>query len=158
MLDTKWLSTAAVRWWVELFWSGQLYLDLRGRGYLKAAKIVVRRHVYAVRGIIISRVGTMSMFGNVLFRRFLQFASYCRTIGVFESEQYTSCYCRNRLYDVKGLNLRTYKVKTSLKLMCPGCRFIKRKGKLRVLCSVKPRHKQRQGWYSYAITLDVAVV
>ena len=85
------------------------------------------------------------MFGGVLFRRFLQFTSYCRTVGVFEGEQYTNYYCRSRLYNVKGLNLRTYKVKTSLKLMCPGCRFVKRKGKLRVVCSVKPRHKQRQG-------------
>ena len=40
---------------------------------------------------------------------------------------------------------RKYKVKASLKLMCSECRFVKRKGKLRVVCSKKPRHKQRQG-------------
>ena len=44
------------------------------------------------------------------------------------------------------LSLRTYKVRASLKLMCSGCRFVRRKGKLRVVCSKKPRHKQRQGW------------
>ena len=40
--------------------------------------------------------------------------------------------------------LRTYKVRASLKLLCSGCRFVKRKGKLRVVCSKKPRHKQKQ--------------
>ena len=39
---------------------------------------------------------------------------------------------------------RGYKVRMSLKLMCSGCRFVKRKAKLRVVCSKKPRHKQRQ--------------
>lgn len=43
------------------------------------------------------------------------------------------------------LLLRTFKVKASLKLLCPGCRFVNRKGKLRVICSKNPRHKQRQG-------------
>ena len=43
------------------------------------------------------------------------------------------------------LPVRTYKVRSALKLLCPGCRFVKRKGKLRVVCSKKPRHKQRQG-------------
>ena len=46
------------------------------------------------------------------------------------------------------LPVRTYKVRSALKLLCPGCRFVKRKGKLRVVCSKKPRHKQRQGWLS----------
>ena len=40
---------------------------------------------------------------------------------------------------------RGYKVKGSLKLRCSGCRFVKRKGRLRVVCSNKPRHKQKQG-------------
>ena len=44
------------------------------------------------------------------------------------------------------LPVRTYKVRSALKLLCPGCRFVKRKGRLRVVCSKKPRHKQRQGW------------
>ncbi len=43
------------------------------------------------------------------------------------------------------LMVRCYKVRASLKLMCPGCRFVKRKGRLRVVCTKKPRHKQRQG-------------
>ena len=41
---------------------------------------------------------------------------------------------------------REYKVKSSLKLMCDGCRFVIRKGRLRVVCTKKQRHKQRQGW------------
>ena len=41
--------------------------------------------------------------------------------------------------------VRTIKVKSALKLLCPSCRFVKRKGRLRVVCTNKPRHKQRQG-------------
>lgn len=40
---------------------------------------------------------------------------------------------------------RTYKVRSALKLLCSSCRFVKRKGRLRVVCLKKPRHKQRQG-------------
>lgn len=37
------------------------------------------------------------------------------------------------------------KVRASVKKMCRNCKMIKRKGVLRVICSVEPRHKQRQG-------------
>lgn len=37
------------------------------------------------------------------------------------------------------------KVRASVKRICRYCRIIKRKGILRVLCSVNPKHKQRQG-------------
>ena len=40
--------------------------------------------------------------------------------------------------------LRGYKDRSSLKLMCSGCRFVRRKGRLRVVCTKKQRHKQRQ--------------
>ncbi len=36
------------------------------------------------------------------------------------------------------------KVKASVKPMCAKCRIIRRKGKLRIICS-NPKHKQRQG-------------
>jgi len=36
------------------------------------------------------------------------------------------------------------KVRSSIKKMCEKCKIIKRKGKLRVICS-NPKHKQRQG-------------
>ncbi len=36
------------------------------------------------------------------------------------------------------------KVRASVKKMCRNCRVVKRKGKVRVICS-DPRHKQRQG-------------
>lgn len=42
--------------------------------------------------------------------------------------------------------VRNYKVRTALKLMCSGCRFVKRKGVLRVICKVNKTHKQKQGW------------
>ena len=46
---------------------------------------------------------------------------------------------------VSPLLVRTYQVRSSLKLRCSSCRFVKRKGRLRVVCPKHPRHKQRQG-------------
>ena len=37
------------------------------------------------------------------------------------------------------------KVRPSVKPMCDGCKVIKREGKLRVICSKDPKHKQVQG-------------
>ena len=37
------------------------------------------------------------------------------------------------------------KVRASVKKVCRNCKMIKRKGVLRVICSVEPRYKQRQG-------------
>jgi len=36
------------------------------------------------------------------------------------------------------------KVRASVKKMCRNCRIVKRKGKVRVICT-DPRHKQAQG-------------
>lgn len=36
------------------------------------------------------------------------------------------------------------KVRSSVKKICDGCKIIKRKGKVRIICK-NPRHKQRQG-------------
>jgi large subunit ribosomal protein L36 len=37
------------------------------------------------------------------------------------------------------------KVRPSVKRMCENCRVIKRHGKIMVICSNNPKHKQRQG-------------
>ena len=37
------------------------------------------------------------------------------------------------------------KVQASVKKVCDGCKIIKRRGVIRVICSKNPRHKQRQG-------------
>jgi large subunit ribosomal protein L36 len=37
------------------------------------------------------------------------------------------------------------KVRVSVKKICEKCKVIRRKGVVRVICSVNPRHKQRQG-------------
>ncbi|HCX27747.1 MAG TPA: 50S ribosomal protein L36 [Candidatus Portnoybacteria bacterium] len=36
------------------------------------------------------------------------------------------------------------KVRASVKKICQKCKIVRRKGKVRVICSVK-KHKQRQG-------------
>ncbi|MGP1923534.1 MAG: 50S ribosomal protein L36 [Arsenophonus sp. NEOnobi-MAG3] len=37
------------------------------------------------------------------------------------------------------------KVGASIKKLCRNCKIIKRNDILRVICSIEPRHKQRQG-------------
>ncbi|KAH0590765.1 hypothetical protein H2248_000890 [Termitomyces sp. 'cryptogamus'] len=40
---------------------------------------------------------------------------------------------------------RGMKVRSSVKVMCEGCSIVKRKGRIYVVCSKNPKHKQRQG-------------
>ena len=40
------------------------------------------------------------------------------------------------------VSFRTMKVRSSIKLYCDGCSFVRRKGKLRVICSKDQKHKQ----------------
>ncbi|KAJ1935009.1 hypothetical protein GGF37_006159 [Kickxella alabastrina] len=41
--------------------------------------------------------------------------------------------------------VRGMKVRSSVKLMCDHCNFVRRRGRLFVVCSNDPKHKQRQG-------------
>ncbi|RDB29496.1 50S ribosomal protein L36 [Hypsizygus marmoreus] len=40
---------------------------------------------------------------------------------------------------------RGMKVRSSVKVMCDGCSVVRRKGRVYVVCSKNPKHKQRQG-------------
>ncbi|KAF7784296.1 hypothetical protein Agabi119p4_461 [Agaricus bisporus var. burnettii] len=40
---------------------------------------------------------------------------------------------------------RGMKVRASVKVMCDGCSIVLRKGRVYVVCSKNPKHKQRQG-------------
>ncbi|KAJ3977080.1 ribosomal protein L36-domain-containing protein [Lentinula raphanica] len=40
---------------------------------------------------------------------------------------------------------RGMKVRSSVKVMCDGCSIVRRKGRVYVVCSKNPKHKQRQG-------------
>lgn len=37
------------------------------------------------------------------------------------------------------------KVRSSIRRICEGCKIIRRRGVIRVICKKDPRHKQRQG-------------
>ncbi|CAL4323267.1 50S ribosomal protein L36 [Buchnera aphidicola (Pterocallis alni)] len=37
------------------------------------------------------------------------------------------------------------KVRTSVKKICRSCKIVKRRNVIRVICSLYPKHKQRQG-------------
>ncbi|XWS72932.1 hypothetical protein CRYUN_Cryun02cG0082000 [Craigia yunnanensis] len=42
------------------------------------------------------------------------------------------------------------KVGASVKKMCEFCRTVKRRGRVYVLCTANPKHKQRQGISTFA--------
>ncbi|GER48266.1 ribosomal protein L36 [Striga asiatica] len=42
------------------------------------------------------------------------------------------------------------KVRSSVKKMCEFCRTVKRRGRVYVLCTANPKHKQRQGISTFA--------
>ena len=46
---------------------------------------------------------------------------------------------------IQKRNSRPMKVRSSVKRICENCKVVRRKGKIYVVCSSNPRHKQRQG-------------
>jgi len=42
------------------------------------------------------------------------------------------------------------KVRSSVKKMCEFCQTVKRRGRVYVICSANPKHKQRQGFSTFA--------
>ncbi|KAL3849122.1 hypothetical protein ACJIZ3_011004 [Penstemon smallii] len=42
------------------------------------------------------------------------------------------------------------KVRSSVKKLCEFCRTVKRRGRVYVLCTANPKHKQRQGMSTFA--------
>ena len=42
------------------------------------------------------------------------------------------------------------KVRSSVKRMCDGCKIVRRRGKVYVICDRSPKHKQRQGFHTIA--------
>ncbi|CAI9100128.1 OLC1v1037062C1 [Oldenlandia corymbosa var. corymbosa] len=42
------------------------------------------------------------------------------------------------------------KVRSSVKKMCAFCQIVKRRGRIYVICSGNPKHKQRQGMATFA--------
>ncbi|KAK7694695.1 hypothetical protein QCA50_001883 [Cerrena zonata] len=40
---------------------------------------------------------------------------------------------------------RGMKVRASVKRLCEGCSVVRRKGRIYIICSRNPKHKQRQG-------------
>uniref|UniRef100_M4C3B2 Ribosomal protein n=1 Tax=Hyaloperonospora arabidopsidis (strain Emoy2) TaxID=559515 RepID=M4C3B2_HYAAE len=42
------------------------------------------------------------------------------------------------------------KVRSSVKRMCDGCKIVRRRKKVYVICDRSPKHKQRQGFHTTA--------
>ncbi|XP_022868234.1 uncharacterized protein LOC111387869 [Olea europaea var. sylvestris] len=64
----------------------------------------------------------------------------------------TSCSQLNILFLMVSLLLLfvAMKVRSSVKKMCEFCRTVKRRGRVYVLCTANPKHKQRQGLSTFA--------
>ncbi|KAG7397166.1 54S ribosomal protein L36, mitochondrial [Phytophthora boehmeriae] len=45
----------------------------------------------------------------------------------------------------------TMKVRSSVKRMCDGCKVVRRRRKVYVICDRSPKHKQRQGFHTSAM-------
>uniref|UniRef100_A0AAV1TXF4 Ribosomal protein n=1 Tax=Peronospora matthiolae TaxID=2874970 RepID=A0AAV1TXF4_9STRA len=45
------------------------------------------------------------------------------------------------------------KVRSSVKRMCDGCKIVRRRKKVYVICDRSPKHKQRQGFHTTALAL-----
>ncbi|WVQ93880.1 50S ribosomal protein L36 [Kwoniella sp. CBS 9459] len=43
------------------------------------------------------------------------------------------------------IQVRGMKVRSSVKRFCDGCSVVRRKGRIYIICSKNPKHKQRQG-------------
>lgn len=52
-----------------------------------------------------------------------------------------------------GLFSSAMKVRSSIKRMCGACRIVRREGRNYVYCEKNPRHKQRQGFSTFAASL-----
>lgn len=46
--------------------------------------------------------------------------------------------------------LTIMKVRSAVKKMCAHCQTVKRRGRVYIICSANPKHKQRQGFFTYA--------
>ncbi|KAF2230310.1 hypothetical protein EV356DRAFT_344941 [Viridothelium virens] len=44
-----------------------------------------------------------------------------------------------------GGQARGMKVRSSVKKLCESCKSVRRKGRVYIICSANPKHKQRQG-------------
>lgn len=49
------------------------------------------------------------------------------------------------------------KVRSSVKRMCDGCKVVRRRRKVYVICDRSPKHKQRQGFHTAAVEAPIAV-
>jgi ribosomal protein L36 len=46
---------------------------------------------------------------------------------------------------IQSTQTRSMKTRSSVKRLCDGCKAVRRKGRVFIICSKSPRHKQRQG-------------
>jgi large subunit ribosomal protein L36 len=60
--------------------------------------------------------------------------------------------------DKKQSHSTAMKVRSSVKRMCDGCKVVRRRRKVYVICDRSPKHKQRQGFHTAAAPQETAAV
>ncbi|KAI3893473.1 hypothetical protein MKX03_022801 [Papaver bracteatum] len=68
--------------------------------------------------------------------------SFLRNVAAKNSEE--------EYHTLRDEHSEDMKVRSSVKKMCEFCRTVKRRGKVFVLCTANPKHKQRQGLSTFA--------
>ncbi|KAJ8431855.1 hypothetical protein Cgig2_023499 [Carnegiea gigantea] len=78
------------------------------------------------------------------------FLGHCYHVEIIRLVLYQELgYQENDQNDV-GIHMGTMKVRSSVKKMCEFCRTVKRRGRVYILCTASPKHKQRQGVSTFA--------
>ncbi|KAJ2515154.1 hypothetical protein H4217_005362 [Coemansia sp. RSA 1939] len=69
--------------------------------------------------------------------------SFLRPLSAFKHQPHAAAAAAAGAATTEAV--RGMKVRSSVKLMCEGCSFVRRRGRLFVVCNKEPKHKQRQG-------------
>ncbi|KAJ8753273.1 hypothetical protein K2173_017896 [Erythroxylum novogranatense] len=69
--------------------------------------------------------------------------------GSLSSSRYPLSWAKPR-HQASQPTIVAMKVRSSVKKMCEFCQIVKRRGRVYVICSSNPKHKQRQGMATFA--------
>ena len=79
------------------------------------------------------------------------FDTYTRLRCGFSKFTSTLCDSLQTVYKaLRTIRPKAMKVRSSVKRMCDGCKIVRRRKKVYVICDRSPKHKQRQGFHTSA--------
>ena len=70
----------------------------------------------------------------------------CQRLQASRAGALPECSISSGFHEIyKAESFCSMKVRASVKRICEGCKIVRRRGKIFVICSANARHKQRQG-------------